>query len=171
MKKYFVGLSLILFCLMSFGFGQKTDEVKYRKITEMIEYSQKTNGMLSDLLGGMGMPNNSETTILTAINFPNQVKVKYSDDIQKMSKPRKKIADQWLKEYAAQPSMRPFYINEIQVEEDNVKYWIMAHENMVVSKLKNSAQKNSEIILNLKILGYRKKGQSIEYFLLADGVQ
>lgn len=169
MKKIFI-IAFLIFCVLSGGsLAQK--QQKTRKISEMINDSQRTSGLLAGLMGG-GMENseNAELTILSAITYPNKVKVKYLDETQKLSKPRKKAVDKWLKDYNKTPDAKKFYVSETAVEEDGVRYWIMAHETAVVGKLKSSAKKDDEIILNLRILGYYKKGKTTEYFLLAESV-
>lgn len=169
MKKIFI-IALLISCVLGGNvFAQK--QQKTRKISEMIADSQKTNNLLAGLLGG-GMENsdNAELTILSAITYPNAVKVEYLNETQKLSKPRKKAVDKWLKDYKKTPDAKKFYVNEIAVEEDGVRYWIMAHETAVVGKLESSAKKDDEIILNLRIFGYYKKGKTTEYFLLAESV-
>ena len=169
MRKIFIIAFLISCVLSGNAFAQK--QQKTRKISEMINDSQRTNNLLGDLLGG-GLENsgNAELTILSAITFPNAVKVKYLDETQKLSKSRKKAVDKWLKDYNKTPDAKKFYVNEIAVEEDGVRYWIMAHETAVIGKLKSSAKKDDEIILKLRILGYYKKGETTDYFLLAESV-
>lgn len=169
-KTFALGV-LMLIGLAGFSQAQKTTvETKYRKISQMIADSQKGNGLFTDLLGSQMLPANdkTESTVLSAINFPNSVKVKFTGRIRKMSKSRKEIVNKWLTDYAEKPHVRYFYVNEIEVEEDGAKYWVMAHENAVVAKLKNSAELKGETILKMKILGYRKKGRTVEPFLLAD---
>lgn len=169
MKKNFILTSLgLIFAIGTFG-GQISAQTKYGKISEMIKASQRIGGMLSGLFGDA--PANAEQTNLSAINFPNSVKVKYLGDVQKIDKSRKKAADKWLKDYAKKEADKKFYVSEIQVEEDGARYWIMAHENNVVAKLKESGKTNSEIVLKLKILGYHKKGDTTDYFLLADDLE
>jgi len=169
MKKIFI-IAILISCVFSANiFAQKQQKV--RKISEMISDSQKTNNLLAGLLGGNSIgSDNAEMTVLSAITYPNAVKVKYLNETQKLSKQRKKTVDKWLKEYNKTPDAKKFYVNEIAVEEDSVRYWIMAHETEVVGKLKNSAKKDDEITLNLRILGYYKKGQTTDYFLLAESV-
>ncbi|HVE56609.1 MAG TPA: hypothetical protein VNB22_07255 [Pyrinomonadaceae bacterium] len=169
MKKIFI-IAFLIFCVSSGGtFAQK--QQKTRKISEMINDSQRTNGLLAGLLGGDStVSDNAEMTILSAITYPNKVKVKYLDETQKLSKPRKKAVDKWLKDYNKTPDAKKFYTNETAVEEDGVRYWIIAHETAVIEKLKSSAKKDEEIILNLRILGYFRKGKTTEYFLLAESV-
>ncbi|MEP6900503.1 MAG: hypothetical protein ABJA66_02065 [Actinomycetota bacterium] len=170
MKKILIIAVLIFVGLNANGFAQK--QQKYRKISEMITDSQRVGGLLAGLLGGNSAASgNLETTSLSAVNFPNSVKVKYTGETRKISKPRKKAVDTWLKEYAKQSDARKFYVNEIEVEENGVRYWIMAHENNVIAKLKSSAKKNDEVVLKLKILGYSKKGDTTDYFLLSDSVE
>jgi hypothetical protein len=169
MKKIFIIAILIFSVLGGNIFAQ--NQQKLRKISEMINDSQSMNNRLASLLGGsMDNSDSVEMTILSAITFPNEVKVKYLDETQKLSKARKKAVDKWLKDYNKTPDAKKFYVNEIAVEEDGVRYWIMAQETAVVGKLKSSAKKNDEIILNLRILGYSKKGKTTEYFLLAESV-
>jgi len=169
MKKIFI-IAILISCVLSANtFAQK--QQKTRKISEMINDSQKTNSLLAGLLGGNPTGSgNAEITILSAITYPNTVKVKYLNDTQKMSKPRKKNVDKWLKDYNKTPDAKKFYVNEIAVEEDGNKYWIMAHETAVIRKLKSTAKKDDEVLLNLRILGYAKKDQTTEYFLLAESV-
>lgn len=163
--------ALLLLSLAGFSYGQPTNETKYRKISQMIADSRKVNGIFTDLLGGM-MPvsDKTESTVLSAVNLPNSVKVKFTGKIRKLSKQRKEIVNKWLKDYAHKPDARYYYVNEIEVEEDEVKYWVMAHENIVVTPLKNDAQKDS-VILQLKILGYTTKGKTTDYYLLTDGLE
>lgn len=162
---------LLLLCLNVIFYAQPANETKYHKISQMIADSRKANGMFADLLGGM-LPaaNKTESTVLSAINFPNSVKVSFTGKIRKLSKQRKEIVNKWLKDYAEKPDARYFYVNEIEVEEDGAKYWVMAHENIVVTPLKSIAQKDS-VVLKMKILGYSTKGKTIEYYLLADGLE
>ena len=169
MKKIFI-IAFLIFAVFS-GNVLAQNQRKSRKISEMIADSQSTSGLLAGLLGG-GLENsdNAELTILSAITYPNTVKAKYLNETQKLSKSRKKAVDKWLKEYNKTPDARKFYVNEIAVEEDGIRYWIMAHETAVISKLKSSAKKDDEITLNLRILGYYKKGKTIDYFLLAESV-
>jgi uncharacterized protein YxeA len=170
MKKILIAAFLILVCFGIGSFAQKQQE--YRKISEMIADSQKIGGLLTGLLGdNLPSSDNIETTNLSAINFPNSVKVKFAGETRKISKSRKKAVDRWLKDYAKTPDAKKFYINEIEVEENGIKYWLMAHENNVVAKLKNSAKKDDEIILSAKILGYSKKGATTDYFLLVDDLK
>jgi hypothetical protein len=169
MRKIFT-IAFLIFCVLSAGaFAQKQQET--RKISEMISDSQRTNGLLAGLLGGdSNVSDKAEMTILSAITYPNAVKVKYLDETQKMSKPRKKNVDKWLKEYNKTPDAKKFYFNEIAVEEGGVRYWIIAHETAVVGRLKSAAKKDDEITLNLRVLGYSKKGAATDYFLLAESV-
>jgi len=167
MKKIFIGA--VLFLLV---FGVNASAQKFRKISEMIGDSQKTNGLLSGLLGAdSGGANSAETTMLSAITFPNDVKVKYLGETQKLSKTRKKATEKWLKEYGEMASQQKFYTNEIAVEEDGTRYWIISHEKNVIEKLKNSAKKDDEIILKMRILGFYKKGQTTDYFLMAESIK
>lgn len=170
MKKIFI-IAFLISCVLSLNaFAQK--QQKTRKISEMINDSQKTNNFLAGLLGGNSVDSgNAEMTILSAITYPNAVRAKYLDETQKLSKPRKKAVDKWLKDYNKTPDAKKFYTSEIAVEEDGAKYWLIAHETAVVGKLKSSAKKDDEIILNLRILGYYKKGATTEYFLLAESVK
>jgi hypothetical protein len=169
MKKIFIIAFLIFSVLSGNGFAQQ--QQKTRKISEMISDSQRTNGLLAGLMGaGSENSDNAELTILSAITYPNAVRIKYLDETQKLSKARKKTVDKWLKDYNKTPDAKKFYVNEIAVEEDGVRYWIMAHETAIVGKLKSSAKKDDEVILNLRILGYYKKGKTTDYFLLAESV-
>lgn len=169
MKKLFIAAFLI-FGFLSANVSAQKDE-KSGKISEMISAANKTGSFVSGLLGG-GFPDseNAEITGLSAITFPNSVKVKYLGETEKINKPRKKAIDKWLKEYAEKPAGKKFYVNQIAVEEDGREYWVMAHENSVIGKLK-TAEKADEIILNLRIIGYYKKGKTIDYFLVAEGVK
>lgn len=169
MKKIFI-IAFLISCVFGGSvFGQK--QQKLRKISEMIADSQKTNNLLAGLMGGaVENSDNAELTMLSAITYPNTVRVKYLSETQKLSKARKKTVDKWLKEYNKSPDAKKFYVNEIAVEEDGARYWVMAHETAVVEKLKSSAKKDDEIILNMRILGYYKKGKTIDYFLLAESV-
>ncbi len=170
MKKTLIAAILIIVALTVNSFAQKPQ--KYRKISEMIADSQRIGNLFAGLLGGnSAVSDNTETTSLSAVNFPNSVKVKYTGEIRPISKSRKKAVDAWLKQYAKQSAARKFYVNEIEVEEDGVKYWVMAHENDVIAKLRTSAKKDDEIILSAKILGFYKKGATTDYFLLADGLE
>lgn len=164
-----IAVNLTLLVFAGFSFAQKNADKKYGKISEMIGASQKIGGLFSGLLGEM--PPGGETTNLSAVNFPNSVKVKYSGETRKISKARKKAVDKWLKDYAKTDGEKKFYANEISVEEDGKRYWIMAHENNVLGKLKSAVQKTGEIVLKLKILGYYQKGDNTDYFLLADAVE
>lgn len=170
MIKNFAFAALLVLSAVGFSYGQPTNETKYRKISEMIADSRKVNGIFTDLLGGM-MPasDKTESTVLSAVNLPNSVKVKFTGKIRKLSKQRKEIVNKWLKDYAEKPDARYYYVNEIEVEEDGVKYWIMSHENLVVTPLKTAAQ-NDLVILQLKILGYTTRGKTTDYYLLADGI-
>lgn len=167
----FVFAVLLLLILAGFADGQSTDKVQYRKISQMIADSRKANGIFADLLGGM-MPvsDKTESTVLSAINFPNSVKVNFTGKVRKLSKQRKEIVTKWLKEYAGKADARYFYVKEVEVEEDGAKYWVMAHENLVVTPLKSAARKDS-VILQMKILGSTTKGKTTDYYLLADGLE
>ena len=170
MKKIFIGAVFVLLVFSVNSFAQSSQ--KYRKISEMIADSQKTTGLFSDLLGADLLGTNSvETTMLSAVTFPNEVKVKNLGEKQKLSKTRKKSTDKWLKEYGEMASEQKFYVNEIAVEEDGKRFWIIAHEKSVVEKLKNSAKSGDEIILKMRILGFYKKGQTTDYFLMAESVK
>ena len=170
MKKILIAATLIFVVLIVNSFAQ--NQQKNGKISEMIAGSQKIGGLLSGLLGdNLPSSGNVEMTNLSAVNFPNSVKVKFTGETRKISKSRKKVVDTWLKDYAKTPDAKKFYINEIEVEENGVKYWLMAHENNVVAKLKSAAQKDTEIVLSAKILGYSKKGTKTDYFLLADDLK
>ena len=173
-KKNLIIAALIALCLATAVFGQETGETKYGRISQMIEAAQKAGGVFSDLSGSggaAGMPDNSESTFLSAVNFPTSVEVKYLGETRRIGKERKKAVDKWLREYARKPDAKMFYTNEFLVEEDGVKYWIMAHENTVVARLSGYSRINDEVSLRLKIPGFYKKGKTIDYFLLADGVE
>lgn len=171
MIRNLIFFSLLLFVPAGFSYGQTADKVQYRKISRMIADSRKANGIFADLLGGM-MPvsDKTESTVLSAINLPNSVRVNFTGKVRKLSKQRKEIVTKWLKDYAGKPDARYYYVNEIEVEEEGTKYWVMAHENIVVTPLKTAAQKDA-IVLQMKILGYTTKGKMIDYYLLADGLQ
>lgn len=169
MKNLFI-IAFLIFASLGANVSAQDNE-KSGKISEMISAANKTGNLVSGLLGGDFL--NSETaeiTNLSAITFPNSVKVKYRGETEKIGKARKKAIDKWLKDYAEKSAEKKFYINQIAAEEDGKKYWIMAHENSVVGKLK-TVKKDDEIILNLQIIGYHKKGKTIDYFLVADGVK
>src|SRR5687767_4133849 len=85
-----------------------------RKISEMIADSQKTGNLLSGLLLGTGQADSKdvEITNLTAIAFPNAVKIKYLNETRKIGKTRKKALDKWLKDYAEKASEKKFYTRE-----------------------------------------------------------
>lgn len=169
MKKLFIAAFLIFVGLGANISAQ--DNEKLGKISEMISAADNTGILFSGLLGGDFVDSeNAEIINLSAITFPNSVKVKFLGETEKISKPRKKAIDKWLKDYAEKSGEKKFYIQQIAVEEDGKKYWIMAHENSVVAKLK-TVRKDDEIILNLRIIGYYKKGKTIGYFLVADGVK
>lgn len=169
MKKLFIAAFLIFTSLSANISAQK--EEKTGKISEMIAAANKTGNLFSGLLGGVFPDSeNAEITNLSRINFPASVKVKYLGETEKIGKPRKKAIDKWLKDYAEKSAEKKFYVNQIAAEEDGKKYWIMAHENSVMSKLK-ATEKDDEIILNLRVIGYYKKGKTIDYFLVADGVK
>jgi RNA binding exosome subunit len=169
MKKIFI-IAFLISCIFG-GSAFAQNQQKTRKISEMINDSQRTNGILAGLMGaGSENSDNTELTMLSAITYPNSVRMKYLDETQKLSKARKKAVDKWLKDYNKTPDAKKFYVNEIAVEEDGVRYWIIAHETAVAGKLKSSAKKDDEIILNLRILGYYKKGKTTDYFLLAESV-
>lgn len=169
MKKLFIAAFLIFVSLGANVSAQDTE--KSGKISEMISAADKTGNLVSGLLGGGFLDSeNAEITSLTAITFPNAVKVKFLGETETIGKPRKKAIDKWLKDYAEKSAERKFYVNQIVVEEDGKKYRIMAHENSVIGKLK-SVKKDDEIILNLRIIGYYKKGKTTDYFLVADGVK
>ena len=170
MKKIFI-IAALIFCVSVAGVdAQKTP--KTRKISEMLLNSDRTNDLLTGMLGGdQSSTGDMEITTLSAITVPGAVTVKYLDETRKMSKTRKKAVDQWLKEYARTPAEKKFYLNETAVEEDGVRYWIMAHEKGVIEKLKNGAKKDDPITLDLRILGYYKKGRTTDYFLLAESVK
>lgn len=169
MKKLFIAAFLI-FAGLGVNVSAQDNE-KPGKISEMISAANKTGNLVSGLLGG-GFPDseNVEITNLSAITFPNSVKVKFLGETEKIGKVRKKAIDKWLRDYAEKSAEKKFYINQIAAEEDGKKYWIMAHENSVVGKLK-AVKKDDEIVLNLRIIGYYKKGKTIDYFLVADGVK
>lgn len=167
MKKIFV----LILLLSAFSINSVYGQSGYGKISEMIKAAQRISGMLSGMLGDGKMPDNTETVSLIGINFPNSVKVKYLGEVQKTDKPRKKAVDKWLKDYAEKGADKKFYVNEIQVEENGIKYRVTAHENNVIDKLKADAKVNDEVILKMKILGFYKKGNTTEYILLADGTE
>ena len=169
MKKLFIAAFLIFVSLCANVSAQ--DNEKSGKISEMISAANRTGSLVSGLLGG-GFPDseNAEITNLSAITFPNAVKVKYLGETEKIGKPRKKAIDKWLKDYAERSAEGKFYVNQITVEEDGKKYRIMAHEDSVIGKLKN-VKKDDEIILNLRVIGYYKKGKTIDYFLVADRIK
>ncbi len=170
MKKIFIGAVFVLLVFSVSSFAQ--DSQKYRKISEMIADSQKTNGLFSDLLGADLLGTNSaETTMLSAVTFPNKVKVKYLGEKQKLSKTRKKPTDKWLKEYGEMAFDQKFYVNEIAVEEDGKRFWVISHEKNVIEKLKNSVKKGDEVVLKMRILGFYQKGQTTDYFLMAESVK
>lgn len=167
MKKLFIGAVLLLLV-----FGVHVSAQKLGKISEMIAASQKTNDLLPDLIGAdLSGANSAETTFLSTITFPNDVKVKNLGETRKLSKTRKNATDKWLKKYAETPSEQRFYTNEIAVEENGKRYWIIAHEKAVVEKLKSAAQKGDEIILKMRILGFYKKGRTTDYYLMAESVK
>lgn len=169
MKKLFIAAFLI-FGVLSVNVSAQKDE-KIGTIGEMISASNKTKNFVSGLLGGDFIDSdNAEITNLSAVTFPNSVKVKYLGETEKITKPRKKALDKWLRDYAEQSAEKRFYVNQIAAEEDGRKYWIMAHEKLVVEQLK-SAKKGDEIILNLRIIGYYKKGKTVDYFLVAGGAK
>ena len=168
-RKIFI-IAVLIFCAGALNISAQNQK-NARKISEMIAGSQKTGNLMSGLFGG-GSANseNAEITNLTAITFPNAVTVKNLNESRKIGKIRKKALDKWLKDYAEKGSEKKFYINEIAVEENGVRYWIMAHETAVLEKLKNEAQANEEIILNVRIFGYYRKGSTTDYFLLAESL-
>lgn len=168
-RKIFI-IGALIFCLGGAdNFAQNRKNP--RKISEMIADAQKTGNLMSDLLGGTPADSkNVEITNLTAITFPNAATVKNLNETRKIGKTRKKALDKWLKDYAEKASEKKFYVNEIAVEEDGVRYWIMAHETAVLAKLKNAAQANEAIVLNLRIFGYYRKGSTTDYFLLAESL-
>ncbi|MCD9185602.1 MAG: hypothetical protein LUM44_04160 [Pyrinomonadaceae bacterium] len=170
MKKIVVGAVLILLIFSADSFSQKSQ--KLRKIREMITDSQKNNSLFSGLLGAdVSTDSSVETTMLSAITFPNKIKVKYLDENHKLSKNRKKLVDKWLAEYGEKGSEKKFYLNEIAVEEEGTRYWIISHEKNVIEKLKNSVKKDDEMILQMRLLGYHKKGQTIDYLLMAEDLE
>ncbi|HQU82932.1 MAG TPA: hypothetical protein PKY59_07405 [Pyrinomonadaceae bacterium] len=170
MKKILFCAILFLFALSANSFVQTSQ--KYRKISEMIADSQKTNGLFPDMFGAdFSDANSAETTMLSTITFPNEVKVKSLGETRKLSKTRKKSTDKWLKKYGEMASEQKFYTNEIAVEEDGKRFWIIAHEKNVIEKLKNSSKNGDEIILKMRILGFYKKGQTTDYFLMAESVK
>lgn len=169
MKKIFIVAVVFLFVFSVNSFAQNSQ--KYRKISEIIADSQKTNGLFSDLLGAdLPGTNSAEKTLLSAATFPNEVKVKYLGEQQKLSKTRKKSTDKWLKDYGETASEQKFYVNEIAVEEDGKRFWIISHEKNVIEKLKNSVKKGDEVVLKMRILGFYKKGQTTDYFLMASSM-
>lgn len=168
-RKIFI-IAVLIFCAGGVD-ALAQNQKNARKLSEMIADSQKTGNLLSGILGGgPAGSENAEITNLTAITFPNAVKVKYLDETRKIGKIRKKALDKWLKDYGEKDSEKKFYINEIAVEEDGVRYWIMAHDTAVVAKLKSAARKNDEIVLNVRIFGYYRKGATTDYFLLAESL-
>lgn len=170
MNKIFITAFLILSVLGGAAAAQTT--VKTRKIGEIIADSEKTRGMLAGLLGDatVNAPN-AETMVLTALTFPNDVRVKYLGETQKTGKTRKKAIDKWLTDYNRTPDERKFYVKELAVEEDGTRYWIVAHAENVLEKLARSVKKGDEVILRLRFLGYHRKGPTTDYFLLAESVR
>lgn len=168
-RKIFI-IAVLIFCAGSVKSEAQTQK-NPRKLSEMIAASQKTGNLMTGfLLGGLENSNNAEITNLSAVTFPNEVKVKYSNETRKIGKTRKKALDRWLKEYAGKGFEKKFYVNETAVEEDGVRYWIMAHETAVIEKLKNTAA-GGEITLNVRIFGYYRKGATTDYFLLAESLK
>ncbi|MBS1795500.1 MAG: hypothetical protein JSS81_16720 [Acidobacteria bacterium] len=165
LKKILIVAGLMLLVLTCDSFAQKP-----RRISEMIADSEKSGGLLSGLLGGDAGSGNLETTVLSAVTFPNKVRVKYLGETRKISKKRKKNVDRWLAEYAKTPDAKKFYVNELAVDEDGARYWVIAHESAVVEKLKTAAKSGDEIVLQLRVLGYSKKGAATDYFLLAESL-
>ena len=166
-RKIFI-IATLIFCASGTNILAQTQK-NPRKISEMIAASQKTGSLMTGLLGGLENSENAEITNLSAITFPNAVTVKYSNETRKIGKTRKKALDRWLKEYAGKNAEKKFYVNETAVEEDGVRYWIMAHETAVLEKLKNTAA-GGEIALNVRIFGYYRKGATTDYFLLAESL-
>ena len=139
-------------------------------IKEMISRRQTAGAMMSDVFGLDDSPmQNAELTSLSAIKFPNAVKVEYLSETRKLGKIRKKAVDKWLKDFGKTPADKKFYVNETLVAENNVNYWIIAKES-VLEQLK-ARQKNDSIVLKLKILGYYRKGSIVDYFLMTDGLE
>jgi hypothetical protein len=166
-RKIFI-IAVLIFCVVGGGASAQTQK-NPRKISEMIDASQKTGNLMTGLLGGLENSNNAEITNLSAITFPNRVTVKYLSETRKIGKTRKKALEKWLKEYAGKSAGKKFYVNEMAVEEDGVRYWIMAHETAVLEKLKNTAA-GDEIALNVRIFGYYRKGATTDHFLLAESL-
>lgn len=169
MKKIFIAAAIV--CgLVGAGFGQENVRQDRQKISRMIADSEKTNAMLAGMMGiESGAAGNSETTILSAVTFPNAVEVKFLGETKKIEKNRKKAADKWLSEHAKTPAARKFYVSEMLVEQDGARYWIMAHEVAVIGKIKNRA--GETLILKMRVLGFTRKGANTDYYLLADGLQ
>ncbi len=164
MKKIFIAAVFIFAGFAAETFAQTST------IEKMINSQQKTGNLLAGLLGANDLPsNNTEFTDLSAINFPNTVKVSYLDETRKLGKIRKNAVDKWLKNYNKTPADKKFYVNETLVEENGETYWIIVKES-VLETLK-SKRKNDSIILKMKILGSYRKGATVDYFLLAAGLE
>lgn len=164
MKKLFTVALLIFAGLSIDAFAQKAS------IAEMISSQQRISRIMS---GGLGTGNlgteNSEETILTAINFPSTIKVTYLAETRQLEKMRKKAVDKWLKDFGKAAGDKKFYVSETLVAENDVNYWIIAKES-VLEQLKTK-QKTAAVKLKLKILGFHRKGSTIDYFLLTDGLE
>ncbi|MGC2236868.1 MAG: hypothetical protein WA584_11955 [Pyrinomonadaceae bacterium] len=164
MKKLFTVALMIFGALSLNAFAQKSS------IAEMISSNQRINKMFSGVLGDDNAgTENTEETSLSAIDFASAIKVTYLAETRKLEKARKKTVDKWLKSYGKTSGDKKFYVSETLVSENNVNYWIIAKES-VLEQLK-AKQKNDAVKMNLKILGYYRKGSTTEYLLLTDGLE
>ena len=166
MKKIFIVALLVCGAFTFNVFSQQ----QQGKIAEMISATERTNSMMSSVLGALGSDGaNMEMTNLSAVNFPNTVEVKYLGETRKLSKTRKKAVDKWLKDFADAPGDKKFYTQETLVSENGTNYWIIAKQS-VLDELK-AKQKNDSVKMKLKILGLYRKGTTTDYFLLTDGLE
>jgi hypothetical protein len=166
---------ILLFAPSPKAFAQKTEAPKYRKISEMIADYQKLNGLYRDTFK-LKVPEpeeyeTHETTIIGVITFPNSVKVKNLVRKRRISDLRKEAVNKWWKDFGGVAEMRYFFVNEIQVKEDNKTYWVMADENHVITPLEKPAAKNKTVILKMRILGYHRTGKKFDFFLMAERVE
>ena len=160
---------LFTVALMIFGFLSLNASAQKESIAEMISSSQRINRVLSGALDNNDAGANTEQIMLTAIDFASTIKVTYLAETRKLEKTRKKTVDKWLKDYGKASGDKKYYLSETLVSENDVNYWIVAKES-VLEQLK-AKKKNDAVEMNLKIMGFYRKGATTEYLLLCDGLE
>lgn len=154
------------------SFAQTNNSQEFRKISEMIASYQKLNGLYTDTFK-LKVPkpeeyDKVETTILGAITFPNKVKVTYLAKKRGISKLRKDAVNKWWQDFGENSFKGVYYQHEILVKEGNITYWIMSDDYLVVRYFEEAIKKNEEVMLRLRILGYQRKGNKFDFFLMAE---